>query len=116
MTESLLAGGLVAAMLVAAAALTASAETWVWAGLWLAVAGLVFGVPTGLVYHVELHRALRGSEALVAGWWWRPTALHPRIPRPARRRVLGWCFAGAAGFVVSVLGCVVSALGLFRAL
>ncbi len=85
-------------------------------GFWLVVAGLVFGVPTGAVYHVALHRALRRADDLPPRWWWNPTAHHHRLPPGDRFRVLAWCGAGALGFLIAVLGCVVGAVGAFRLL
>lgn len=86
------------------------------AGVWISAAGLAFGVPTGLVYHVALHRSLRRAHALPPGWWWRPTALHDRLPEEDRTAVLLWCGAGATGFLVTVAGMVVMAAGAIRML
>jgi hypothetical protein len=74
-------------------------------------AGLVFGVATGFWYHVALARALAPSNALTPGWWLRPVPLHPRLDAASRRRVMPWFYAGAVGFVVTVVGLVVIALG-----
>jgi hypothetical protein len=90
-------------------------ETLLLAGFWLVVAGLAFGVPTGLVYHWQLWRALRARDRLPRRWWLRPTSLHGELLPGERLRVLAWCYAGAAGFVVSALGCLAVALGAFRA-
>jgi hypothetical protein len=91
-------------------------DTLFLAGVRLAAAGLAFGVPTGLVYHLELRRALLVADALPARWWLRPTSLHAGIPADRRARVLAWCYAGAAGFLVSVLGCAVVAVAALRML
>jgi hypothetical protein len=80
-------------------------------GAMVILAGFALGIPTGLWYHVELRRALLGAGALPARWWLHPTRLHPAIPEEARARVLGWCAAGALGWLVSVAGCVVFGLG-----
>ena len=61
-----------------------SAAVWAWtalapdallaAGLWLVIGGLAFGLPTGLVYHIELHRSLATLGRLPSRWWHlRPT-------------------------------------------
>lgn len=89
-------------------------ETLVVTGFWVAAGGLAFGVPTGLVYHLMLRRALLHAGCLPARWWWQPTALHPSIPSSERWHVLAWCGAGATGFAVSLLGCVVVAIGAIR--
>ena len=91
-------------------------DTLFLAGVRLAAAGLAFGVPTGLVYHLELRRALLQAERLPARWWLRPTGLHRDIPPALRTRVLAWCYAGAAGFVLSMLGCALVAVGALRML
>lgn len=66
--------------------------------------GLVFGVPTGLWYHVLLHRALAPRGELPRGWIWRPLSLHDRLRPQERPRVLAYCYAGAAGFVLICTG------------
>jgi hypothetical protein len=84
------------------------------AGVRLVAVGLAFGVPTGLLYHVELRRALVVAGALPERWWLRPTALHRHVPPALRARVLGWCYAGAAGFILSMLGCAVIGVAALR--
>lgn len=68
------------------------------------VAGLAFGVTTGLWYHIALARALSAVSALTPGWWLRPVPLHERLDAAGRRHVMPWFYAGAAGFVVTVAG------------
>lgn len=94
--------------------LSVAPETLLVTGFWIAAGGLAFGVPTGLVYHLALRHALLDAGCLPHRWWWQPTALHDSIPPAERWRVLGWCGAGAAGFAVSVAGCVVAAIGAIR--
>jgi hypothetical protein len=89
-------------------------ETVFVAGLWLVLGGLAFGVPTGFLYHLALRRSLLRSGPLPARWWLRPTQLHDHILGADRRLVLGFCYAGAVGFLVTVLGCVVVAIGAWR--
>jgi hypothetical protein len=112
--ETGIAVGCLALLAAIGVALSVAPESLLIAGVWLVAGGLAFGVPTGLVYHVALRRALLGAGCLPARWWWQPTALHPAIPPGARRWVLGWCGAGAAGFAVSVVGCIVVAIGAVR--
>jgi hypothetical protein len=116
MVEILLAAGFFALMGGGVVALGLPASTWIAAGVWLVGLGLALGLPTGLAYHVLLHRAVREVGGLPPGWWWNPTAYHDRIPARHRRRVLAWCGAGALGFVVVVAGCVVTAIGVLRTL
>jgi len=103
-------------LLLGAAGLVVSVapETLLVTGFWIAAAGLAFGVPTGFVYHLALRRTLLRAGCLPPRWWWQPTALHDAIPKHERRWVLGWCSAGAAGFAVSVLGCIAVAIGAVR--
>jgi len=89
-------------------------ETLFVAGLWLVVGGLAFGLPTGLFYHLALRRSLLREGRLPARWWLRPTELHDRIPEADRRFVLGFCYAGAAGFLTTLLGCLVVGIGTWR--
>jgi hypothetical protein len=71
-------------------------------------------VPTGLLYHVELRRSLLARQRLPRRWWLRPTSLHGEIRASDRLRVLGWCYAGAAGFLVTLAGCALVALAAVR--
>ena len=116
MLEALLALLILLSLGAAALALSVAADGLVVMGVWIAAAGLAFGVPTGAVYHVALQRSLQRVGALPPRWWLRPTALHDRIPANDRRRVLAWCGAGAAGFAVTVLGMIVTAVGAIRML
>ena len=103
-----------------------SVGVWAWSavtldallatGFWMVAAGLGFGLPTGLLYHVELRRSLAALGSLPRHWWLRPIALHPLLPSEDRFRVLGWCRLGAFGCAVAFLGCGVFGLGAFRML
>ena len=84
------------------------------AGVWVTAAGLAFGVPTGLWYHVALWRSLSARARLPERWWLDPIALHGDLPREDRARVLAWCYAGAVGFVVTIAGCGLVALAAWR--
>jgi len=90
-------------------------ETVLLLGVGLVAGGLLLGVPTGTIYHLALHASLARAGTLPARWWLQPTALHDRIPEDERGFVLGWCYAGAAGFLVTLLGCAVVAVGAWRA-
>jgi hypothetical protein len=115
MLEILIVFGVFAAMAGwALAGAAVSAETLFFAGLWLVGGGLVFGLPTGLLYHLLLRRSLLREGLLPPRWWLRPTQLHDQIPRTDRRLVLGFCYAGAAGFLVILLGCAVVVIGVWR--
>jgi hypothetical protein len=74
-----------------------------WVGGTLALGALVGGALAGVVYHVQLHRALAPMRT---GWWWNPTREHGRLDDPQRRRVMPWFFAGAAGFAGAIAGSV----------
>lgn len=82
------------------------------AGVWTTAAGLVLGVPTGLWYHIALGRVLSAARALVPRWWLRPVSLHARLDEAGRRRVLPWFYAGAVGFMVTVVGLALVGLAL----
>jgi len=69
--------------------------------------GLLLGVPTGFWYHVKLRTALRSVDLLPDRWWVHPVSLHGEIPEPLRRGVLLWFYIGGAGFVITILGCLV---------
>jgi hypothetical protein len=86
------------------------------AGVVTTATGLVFGVATGLWYHVALGRALAAASALTPRWWLRPVPLHERLQARALRPVLPWFYAGAAGFVVTLAGIAMIALGMAVAL
>lgn len=85
-------------------------------GFWIVVAGLAFGLPTGAVYHLELHRSLSRAGHLPRRWWLHPTSHHRLIPEEDVFRVLAWCGAGALGCGVVFLGCAVVALGAWKAM
>ena len=84
-------------------------------GGWLIVAGLIFGVPTGLLYHVALYRALAPHGRLPPGWYWRPIGLNDLLAPEQRFWVMAWCYAGAAGFFVIILGMVAMVAGMVSA-
>jgi len=93
---------------------TLGAEALLLAGFWAVAAGLGFGLPTGLVYHLALRRSLAGAGVLPPRWWLHPTALHALLPAQDAFRVLLWCRLGAAGCALAFFGCAVFALGALR--
>lgn len=81
------------------------------AGALVTGAGLAFGLPAALWYHIVLARALLAAKALGPRWWLQPVAQHARLDEAGRRRVMPWFHAGGAGFVVTVIGLALFALG-----
>jgi hypothetical protein len=105
--------GLVAVSLVAAgAALLLPWQTLFYAGAILIAVGFGVGVPTGVVYHVQLYRCLEPRGALSKGWIWNPIDNHVHLRAGERRRVLPWCYTGAAGFVIIALGMLAIVCGM----
>jgi len=115
MREILIASGVLAGLVVLAALLLASWEAlFVWGSV-LVAAGMVLGVPTGFVYHVQLYRALRRLDRLARGWIWKPFEMHVHLERRDRLRVVPWAIAGAVGFFLIVIGQVLLASAIFKA-
>lgn len=96
-------GGLTATVVTAQFASWEGLVQW---GLVLVVAGLAFGLPCAVRYHQLLHRALAGRGVLSPRWLWSPLAEHDKLLDDERGPVLAWCYAGAAGWGVAILGCV----------
>ena len=99
----LIAGGLLAPMLSWTAVLQL--------GVVGTALGLLLGVPTSLVYHVKLARVLAARGELPPRWWLSPTRLHAKLRGDERRSVLRWFFAGGAGFVLTLAGCLAAFVG-----
>ncbi|MDB4972485.1 MAG: hypothetical protein JWN48_826 [Myxococcaceae bacterium] len=79
----------------------------------LMVIGFVFGLPSGLYYHVLLRRELtRDGQTAPAGWYWHPQRLHERVAPEQRQNLQRWFLLGAAGFGLIVLGFLLSVLTL----
>jgi hypothetical protein len=112
--SALVVGTLVVLALGASVWAALAADTLLLAGFWLVVGGLAFGLPTGALYHVELHRSLVRVGRLPPRWWLHPTAHHRLLPGEDAPRVLAWCRAGALGCGVVFLGCGVIALGAWK--
>ena len=109
MVESLIVFTLVLGIVLAAV------TPWVsllFVGAVVTAVGLAFGVATGFWYHVALARALSPMNALTPRWWLRPVPLHERLDASGRERVLPWFYAGAVGFVVTIAGMALIALGI----
>ncbi len=83
-------------------------------GMILTALGLAISLPTGIVYHVALARALGPRGVLPKRWWWSPTSLHVRLLPKERGRVFFWFFLGGAGFVVAIFGLAMVAAGSLR--
>jgi hypothetical protein len=86
-------------------------ESVVLLGAGCTAAGMAFGVPTGLWYHVRLRGFLVTRDALPERWWLRPVALHGALRPEERPVVMRWFYAGGLGFLLTVLGCAVVVLG-----
>jgi hypothetical protein len=93
----------------------ASFEALLIGGLGLAALGFAVGIPTALVYHWLLHRSLSRHGRLPKRWWLSPTSHHALVPPEERGSVLLWAALGGTGFLVVVLGIVLTSLGLWRA-
>lgn len=115
MFEALIVVAIVVLFCALAFAAYASVETLLIGGLALCALGFVYGIPTALVYHWLLHQSLSRAGRLPARWWLSPTSHHGLIPAPERSRVLFWAAVGGSGFVVIVLGILLTSLGLWRA-
>ncbi len=90
---------------------------WILAQLAVATValGVVFGLPAGFVYHVQLRRALRAHlGAAPRYWWWNPTPHHRALPSDMKREFLPAFAAGAAGFLLVVLGGIAFVVCLVR--
>ena len=85
-------------------------------GVWTAAVGLLLGVPTGFWYHVALGQTLSTVRRLPPLWWLRPVPLNAWLDASGRRRVMPWFYAGAVGFVMTVSGLVLIAIGIWRSL
>lgn len=102
----IIAFGLLGAVCGLGALLLLPWETLATAGLWLIAVGFVVGVPTGVQYHLELYRRLKPTGLLPDNWYWNPISCNDLLAEQDRPRVLAWCFAGAAGFMVILAGVV----------
>ncbi len=110
----------IAIALVLLGVVAASGLLLVLAGFWpllttgsvLVGAGMLLGIPFGVVYHLQLYRALARRGELRRGWWLHPTALHPPVGSPERPTVMPWFYAGAISVGVAFAGCAALLLAL----
>ena len=118
MTEFFIAAGIVGSLsLLAYFVHWASLEGLASSAVWLVVAGLALGVPTGAWYHVELRRALLAKGVpLPARWWLKPVDLNEKLAPEQRWRVLSWFALGGAGWLLTMAGCVAGAVAVGRVL
>lgn len=115
MFEALIGLGLVVLFCVLAWAAGAPAETLLVVGISVAALGFAYGLPAAFVYHWLLHRSLVRAGRLPKRWWISPTSHHDLVPSGDRPRVLVCAAIGGSGFLVIVLGIVLTSLGLWRA-
>ena len=80
-------------------------------GAALVAIGLAEGIPTGFAYHVLLYRRLHRRGALSPRWWLNPLAEHHRLRPEERPAVLALCYAGGAGFLIAMGGCLLLVIG-----
>lgn len=104
MIELAVAGFVALSLIAVGAALLLPWQTLFTAGAALIVIGFVVGVPTGVIYHVQLYRCLSPRGVLSKRWIWSPIENHVHLRAGDRPRVLPWCYVGAAGFVLIALG------------
>jgi len=114
--ETLIVLGLIALLSLMGWAAHAGAEPLIRSGIGLATLGFLVGIPTAIVYHWRLYRALDRCDRLPTRWWLSPTSHHDRIPPADRRQVLAWGAAGGSGFVAILIGIALTTLGLWRLL
>lgn len=116
MLEALISLGIVILFSVLAWAANAGAEAMVWGGVAISAIGFAYGLPASIVYHWMLYRSLVRADRLPDRWWLSPTSHHTLIPRDERARIYTWGAIGGSGFMVIVLGILVTGVGLWRLL
>jgi len=116
MVEALISLALVALFSLVAWATGANPDGLVWGGIGLSAVGFAYGIPTAIVYHWLLYRALVDADRLPARWWLAPTSHHGLVPREQRRRIYLWGAIGGTGFLVIVLGILLTSVGLWQLL
>ncbi|MCB9555348.1 MAG: hypothetical protein H6707_04540 [Deltaproteobacteria bacterium] len=104
MREVLIVCGILLGLVATAALFAIGGSRLFVAGCLVTAVGAAVGIPAGAYYHLLLYRVLRRQGPLPASWIWRPLRLHERLPERGRRRVLFWCYLGAAGFLVICVG------------
>ena len=116
MFESLISLGFLILFCIIAWAVGASADSLIWGGMGLAALGFAYGIPAAIVYHWRLRRSLLRCGRLPSRWWLRATAHHHLIPREEQTGVLVWGALGGSGFLMIVLGIILTSIGLWRTL
>lgn len=116
MFESLISLGILVLLCVVAWAFAASASSLIWGGIGLAGLGFAYGIPAAIVYHWRLRQSLLRAGKLPERWWLRATDHHDLIPRDEQTGVLLWGAIGGSGFVMIVLGIILTSIGLWRTL
>lgn len=87
--------------------------SWIASGsLALMLLGFLFGVPSGVYYHVLLRRELRRQGPVPKGWYWQPQHYHHTLAAPAVAGLRPWFLLGAAGFGLIILGFALAVLAL----
>jgi hypothetical protein len=114
--KTLISLGILALLYVVGGSLHAETESMIYGGFALSAFGFAYGIPAAIVYHWALHRSLVRAHRLPNRWWLWPTAHHGSIPPGDRRLVLIWCAIGASGFLVIVLGIIITTIGLWEML
>ena len=114
MRELLLVVGMLAVFVVAGLAVFLPIRGLMEMGAWMVAAGFALGIPTALVYHVLLYRAMARAGVLEKGWYWRPTSFHSRVIPSDYRRLRPWFMTGGGGFVIVVLGILALLTGMGR--
>jgi hypothetical protein len=89
-------------------------ETLVTVGAALTALGLVLGLPGGFLYHVKLRRELLTVGALPARWWLHPTDHHKALRPEQLRRFQPAFFVGGIGFIIIMLGALLTFLSVFK--
>ena len=80
-------------------------QTLFFTSLSLVLLGLLFGIPSGLMYHLRLIQRLRRRIQPGARWWLHPVSLHQHLSDADRRQVMPWFYIGASSMMVILLGC-----------
>jgi hypothetical protein len=78
--------------------------TLMWGSVAVIGLGCVIGIPTGVAYHIVLHRELARIDRLTPGWVWRPIQQHVHLDEGALSRVRPWFWSGGISFLVICLG------------
>ena len=116
MLEMVISLGIVILFSVIAWAASAGPEAMVWGGMAISAFGFLYGIPTAIVYHWLLRRSLLRVNRLPERWWVSPPSHHDLIPHDERRGVYVWGAIGGSGFLVIVLGILITVVGLWRLL